>query len=160
MTPKSPESPTTALFAGSFDPFTRGHLSIVERAAAIFDRLVIAVGVNALKAPAPEALSERVADIERALGKLSPALALRCEVAVYTGMLTVDYAESCGAGWLVRGARSGAEFDTETRLADINRSLSGIETIIIPTLPELAACSSSVVRELRSYGHDASMFLP
>lgn len=162
MTHRSPDNTSrrTAVFAGSFDPFTRGHLSIAARGAALFDRLIIAVGVNAAKAPAPEALQERVGDIERAVATLDPELASRCSVAVYSGELTVDFARRNGARWLLRGARSGAEFDAETRLADVNRAISGLETVILPTLPELSACSSSVVRELRSYGHDASIFLP
>lgn len=149
-----------AVYAGSFDPFTRGHLSIAERAAAIFDRLIIAIGYNAAKAPSPQALEGRRDAIVNAIGKLPEALRVRCEVMVYSGELTVDFARKHGAAWLVRGARTGTEFESEMALADINRTISGMETVIIPALPELASCSSSVVRELRSYGHDAAEFLP
>lgn len=149
-----------AVYAGSFDPFTRGHLSIARRAAAIFDRLIIAIGYNAAKAPSPQALEGRRDAIVNAIGKLPEALRVRCEVMVYSGELTVDFARKHGAAWLVRGARTGTEFESEMALADINRTISGIETVIIPALPELASCSSSVVRELRSYGHDAAEFLP
>lgn len=149
-----------AVYAGSFDPFTRGHLSIARRAAAIFDRLIIAIGYNAAKAPSPQALEGRRDAIVNAIGKLPEALRARCEVMVYSGELTVDFARKHGAAWLVRGARTGTEFESEMALADINRTISGIETVIIPALPELASCSSSVVRELRSYGHDAAEFLP
>lgn len=149
-----------AVYAGSFDPFTRGHLSIARRAAAIFDRLIIAIGYNAAKAPSPQALEGRRDAIVNAIGKLPEALRARCEVMVYSGELTVDFARKHGASWLVRGARTGTEFESEMALADINRTISGIETVIIPALPELASCSSSVVRELRSYGHDAAEFLP
>lgn len=157
---ESSENKRVAVYAGSFNPVTRGHLSVIARAAAIFDRLVVAVGCNASKASAAEALPERCEAVESALAKLAPELARRCEVVAYCGRLTVDLAESVGARWLVRGARSGSEFDAEAALADINRRLSGIETVIIPALPELASCSSSVVRELESYGRDASQFLP
>lgn len=162
MTPRYPEAAAEriAVYAGSFDPFTLGHLSIARRGAEIFDRLIVAIGYNALKAPSAEALEARRADVERALAGLPSPLAARCEVAVYGGELTVDFARSRGARWLLRGARSGSEFDAEMRLADVNRAISGLETVIIPALPELASCSSSVVRELRSYGHDASIFLP
>lgn len=149
-----------AVYAGSFDPFTRGHLSIARRAAAIFDRLIIAIGYNAAKAPSPQALEGRRDAIVKAIGKLPEALRGRCEVTVYSGELTVDLARRLGAAWLVRGARTGTEFESEMALADINRTISGIETVIVPALPELASCSSSVVRELRSYGHDAAEFLP
>lgn len=161
MTPRYPDGePRIAVYAGSFDPFTLGHLSIVERAAAMFDILVVAVGCNAVKrAPGPAA-GERVEAIREAVGRHLPALADRCRVETYAGELTADFARRCGARWLVRGARSGGEFEAEMRLADVNRAISGIETVIIPALPSLASCSSSVVRELRSYGHDASMFLP
>lgn len=164
MTPRYPDTTGSgrriAVYAGSFDPFTRGHLSIVERVAPLFDTLIIAVGYNAAKAPSPDELGHRVGAIESALRKLSDGLSERCRVELYSGRLTVDFAREAGARWLVRGARSGIEFDAEMRLADVNRAISGIETVIIPALPELASCSSSVVRELRSYGHDASMFLP
>lgn len=148
------------VYAGSFDPVTRGHISIVSRAAALFDRLIIAIGYNAAKAPSPEALAGRRAAIEAAVAKLPDDVARRCSVEVYGGELTVDFAARMGARWLVRGARSGPEFDAETALADINRRLAGIETVILPALPELASCSSSVVRELQSYGRDAAEFLP
>lgn len=149
-----------AVYAGSFDPFTRGHLSIAERAAAIFDRLIIAIGYNAAKAPSPQALESRREAIVRAIDKLPESLRGRCEVMVYSGELTVDFARKHGARWLVRGARTGTEFESEMALADINRTISGIETVIIPALPALASCSSSVVRELWSYGRDAAEFLP
>lgn len=162
MTPKFPDNSglRIAVYAGSFDPFTLGHLSIASRGAAIFDRLIVAIGYNTAKAPRPEALNDRAEAIRRAMATLPSDIGQRCSVEVYSGELTVDFARRRGASWLLRGARSGAEFDAEMRLADVNRAISGIETVILPALPELAACSSSVVRELQSYGRDASIFLP
>lgn len=147
----SPER--TILFAGSFDPFTRGHQSLVTRALPLCDRLVIALGHNSSKA-GDAGVAERLESI-RALYASEP----RVEVVAYSG-LTVDACRRYGAGWMLRGVRTVADFEYERNLADVNRAISGIETLILFTLPELAAVSSSVVRELRAYGHDVSPFLP
>lgn len=156
-----PEGARVALYAGSFNPFTLGHLSVASRAAGIFDFLVVAIGVNASKGEgsAAEAAS-RLAQVNDALDKLPEPLRGRCAAMTFSGELTVDLAARIGARWLVRGARGAAEFEAETAMADVNRRLSGIETVILPALPSLACCSSSIVRELRSYGRDVSEFLP
>lgn len=141
-----------ALFPGSFHPFTRGHADIVERGLALFDRIIIAIGVNAAK---PATDGETSADIIRELYADEP----RVEVAVYS-CLTIDFATQCGARFLLRGVRSMKDFEYERDMADINRQLSGIESVILFSRPEYAAISSSVVRELESYGHDITPFLP
>lgn len=151
MTPKSAER--IALFAGSFDPFTIGHHSIVERALPLFDRIVIAVGMNAGKASAIPA-EERIARIEK-LYEGNP----KVKVISYGG-LTVDICRQEGAEWLLRGVRSVADFEYERNLADINRRISGIETVILFTLPDHSCVSSSMVRELEHYGYDTTPFLP
>ncbi len=152
MTAKSPEV-RTAIFPGSFDPFTRGHMDIVERGLKIFDRIVIAVGINSSKkGGAPTA--ERVQSIRNAVKALPGA-----DVIEYSG-LTVDAAKECGACAILRGIRSVADFEYERNLADLNRAISGIDTVMLCADPALAAVSSSAVRELRSYGHDVSRFLP
>lgn len=158
MTAKSPDNihtgePRTALFAGSFDPFTVGHASIVSRALPLFDHIIIAVGVNMAKTSADE-VSRRVEAIA-ALYADEP----RVTVTHYEG-LTVDMAARCGARWLLRGVRSVKDFEYERDMADINRQLSGLETVLLYSLPEHAAVSSSIVRELRSYGRDVSDYLP
>lgn len=142
------------LFAGSFDPFTIGHASVVERALPLFDRLIIAIGINTEKTTATAAADRRAA-IERLY-----AGDRRVEVVTYSGELTVDLARRLGADWLLRGVRSVRDFEYERDLADLNRRLSGLETVIIFSLPEHGAVSSSAVRELASYGHDVSPFLP
>lgn len=154
MTRRSPD-PRIALFAGSFNPFTIGHLSIVERGAAMFDKVVVGVGYNFAKAPEAAELASRVEAIERAVAHLGDAV----EVVSFGG-LTVDEAERHGAKFLLRGVRNAADFEYERSMADINRRLSGIETVLLYTLPELSAVSSSVVRELRVHGRDVSPFLP
>ncbi len=155
MTAKSPEAaPVIALFPGSFDPFTIGHLSIVSRALPLFDRLIIVVGVNGSKSGAttPE---ERIEAIRRATRGLGD----KVEVTSWSG-LTADIARKLGATYLVRGARTAADFEFETTLANVNRDIAGLETVIIPTLPEHAAISSSIVRELAHFGYDPSKYLP
>lgn len=152
----TPRAEVIALFAGSFDPFTIGHLSIVERSLPLVDRLVIVVGVNESKLHATPA-SERINAINRAIAPLPGAS--RIEVTQWNG-LTAELARRLGARYLIRGARTAADFDFEYTLAAVNRDVAGIETIIFPALPEHAAVSSSIVRELQHFGHDASKYLP
>ncbi len=142
-----------AFFAGSFDPFTVGHASIVERGLKIFDEIVIGIGVNALKTSEVES-ARRAKAIVR-LYQNEP----RVTVVTYSG-LTTDAARDAGASCLLRGVRSVKDFEYERDLADINRQLSGLETVLMYSLPEHAAVSSSVVRELQAYGKDVTAFLP
>ncbi len=143
-----------ALFAGSFNPFTIGHLSVVERGITLFDRVIVAVGINIAKG-APADLDQRVEEIRRAVAPFGDAV----EVATFTG-LAVDAAHEHGAQFLLRGVRSAADFEYERNMADINRRIGGLETVLLYTLPELAAISSSVVRELRAFGRDVSDLVP
>ena len=141
------------LFPGSFDPFTLGHADIVERALELFDEVVIAVGYNEQKSGWMP-VEERVAAIKK-LYVDEP----RIKVESYTG-LTVDFAQAKGISAIVRGVRTTKDFEFEMQLADMNRRLTGIETILLPASPELASLSSSLVRELAHFGHDVSAFLP
>ena len=142
-----------ALFPGSFDPFTRGHESIVRRALPLFDKLVIAIGMNADKRSFIS-LDQRRAWIESVFKDDQ-----RVEVVTYTG-LTVDVAREVGAQFIVRGVRLIQDFENEKHLAEVNRDLTGIETILLYTLPEYSHISSSIVRELHRYGQDVSQYLP
>lgn len=142
-----------ALYAGSFDPFTIGHADIVERALRLFGHIVIGIGISPDKTPA-ESARER-ADAIAAVYAEEP----RVEVMIYD-TLTTDFAASIGATCLVRGVRDVADFEKEKNLADLNRQLTGIETLILFSRPELACVSSSAVRELRRYNADVSAFLP
>ncbi len=141
------------LFPGSFDPFTRGHADIVKRALGLFDEVIIAVGYNESKKGwlTPE---ERV----RTISKLY-ADEPRITVESYTG-LTVDFAREHGVTAIIRGVRTTADFEYEMQMADVNRQLAGIETILLPASPQLSSISSSVVRELAHFGRDVSSLLP
>ena len=141
------------IFPGSFDPFTVGHNSIVMRALPLFDKIVVAIGTNAAKyammseSRRVEALRELYADNEK------------IEVISYEG-LTVDAAKMCGAKFILRGVRMIQDFEYEKNLAEVNRSISGLETVLLYTLPEFGHISSSIVRELIRYGRDVSSLLP
>ena len=141
------------MFAGSFDPFTRGHESIVRRALPLFDEIVIAIGINPDK-PGFLTMEQRQQWIETVF-RDEP----RIKVVAYRG-LTVDAAREVGARFLLRGVRMIKDFETEMHMAEVNRELSGIETILLYTLPEDSHISSSIVRELWHYGRDVSDYLP
>ena len=142
-----------AIFPGTFDPFTLGHHSIVKRTLAFMDEVIIGIGYNDQK--------HCLLPIEKRLESIRKVYAdePRVKVMAYSG-LTVDFAQEQGAEFMVRGIRSVKDFEYEESIADINRKLSGIETIFLFTEPELSAVSSSVVRELLRYGKDVSAFLP
>ena len=143
----------TGLFAGTFDPFTIGHASVVRRALQLFDRVVVAVGVNDAKHPETtaqqrvEAIRSLYADDERVT------------VVAYSG-LTVDVAREHGAAFIVKGVRSVRDYESEREQAEVNRRLAGIDTVLLMAEPGLEAVSSSTVRSLRSFGCDVSEFLP
>ena len=143
----------TAVFPGSFDPFTIGHKDIADRALRIFDRLVIAIGYNIHKATA-DSIADRMKAIEDVYAG-DPRVA----VEAYTG-LTVDFARLHGAGFIVRGLREVKDFEYERNLADTNAAISDIETVFLTARPELGFVSSSMVRELTAHGYDASRFIP
>ena len=143
----------TGIFVGSFDPFTIGHLSSVRRALPLFDKLVIGVGVNERKTYL-HTTEERIATISRLFAD-EPAV----EVRSYSG-LTVDFAHSVEAGFIVKGVRSMKDFEYEREQADINREIGGVETVLLFAEPQLAHISSSMVRELTHFGKDPAPYLP
>lgn len=144
----------TGIFVGSFDPFTIGHDSIVRRALPLFDRLVIGVVGDNVNKPTLQPAVERMRAIE-ALYADEAAV----EVKPYYG-LAVDFARAEGAQFIVKGVRSAKDFEYEREMADVNRRISGVETILLFAEPQLASISSSVVRELMHFGRDVSEFLP
>ena len=149
----SAEQRRIALFPGTFDPFTLGHQSLVKRVLTCADAVVIAIGINEKK-QTYYTLEQRVSAI-RALYTEQP----RVKVITYSG-LTVDVAQQEQASFILRGVRSVIDFEYEKAIADVNRQLSGIETLLLFTEPAYAHISSSVVRELLHFGKDVSAFLP
>lgn len=141
------------IFPGTFDPFTIGHYSLVKRSLEIVDEVIIAIGVNDSK-KSFFTIDQRL-EMIRDLYKHDP----RVSVESYD-CLTVDFAEQTGANLIVRGIRSVNDFEYEKTIADMNRSISGIETIIFFTEPALTHINSTIVRELLRYGRDISDFIP
>ncbi len=144
---------TTAVFPGSFDPFTVGHDAIVRRALPLFDRIIIGVGVNVRKQYLYSA-DKRVEDIAR-LYAGEPKI----EVKAYSGLL-VDFARQEGARFIVKGVRSVKDFEYEREQADINLKIGGLDTLLLFSEPQYQSVSSSMVRELLHFGRDVSEFLP
>ena len=144
----------TALFPGSFDPVTIGHMDIVHRALAMFDNIVIGIGVNSSKNTLYSA--ERR---EEWLGKVFEGK-VNVSVKQYEG-LTVDFCNKIGAKFILRGLRTSADFEYERAIAQMNRSMHGdIETVFILSSPELSAINSTIVREIIKNGGEASKFVP
>jgi pantetheine-phosphate adenylyltransferase len=144
----------TGIFVGSFNPFTIGHNSIVTRALPLFDRLVIGVVGEQVHKPDLPSAQERV----KAIANLY-ADEPRIEVKAYYG-LAVDFAKAENAHFIVKGVRSVKDFEYEREQADINRQLSGVETILLYSEPQYASISSTMVRELQHFGVDVSTYLP
>ena len=142
-----------AIFPGSFDPFTIGHHDIVMRGLEIFDEIIIGIGRNYTKREFFP-IEERLAAIRRTYDKDS-----RVRVEVYDG-LTVDFAAEHNAQFILRGVRSTQDFEYERNIAEANKQLSGIETILLYTRPEYAHISSTLVRDLHSHHKDITPFLP
>lgn len=142
-----------AIFPGSFDPYTKGHDSIVRRGLPLFDKIIIGVGVNARKRGLKPV--ERRIEALRKLYQDEPKI----QVEGYND-LTVDFARRMGANFILRGIRSIKDFEYELAIADVNRRLSGIETVILFTEPDLACVSSTIVRELQYFGRDIREFVP
>lgn len=142
-----------AIFPGTFDPFTIGHQSLVKRGLEIVDEIIIAIGVNEKK-QTYFPLDKRLSAIEK-LYKNCPYVSV-----MSYDSLTVDFAQSVDARFIMRGIRTVNDFEYEKSIADVNRKLTGIETFILFTEPEHTHISSSIVRELLSYGKDISLFVP
>jgi pantetheine-phosphate adenylyltransferase len=147
-----------AVYPGSFDPLTNGHVDIIGRAARAFDQVVVAVLANPRKTPLLAA-DERVAVI-RATLDADPALAGRVSVDTFDG-LTVEFCRRSGAGFLVRGLRAAGDLDGELQLAQNNRLLAPeVDTVCFLTSPEHGYISSSLVKEIAQFGGDVSSLVP
>lgn len=150
---------TTALYPGSFDPITFGHLDVMRRAAGLFDRLTVGVLVNPRKSPMLE-LDARVQVIEEAIAEVLPEHSATIAVATFDG-LTVDYARQIGARFIVRGLRAVSDFESELQMAHTNRKLApDVDTIFLMTALEHAYLSSSLVKEIAGFGGDVAGMVP
>jgi len=142
------------LFPGTFDPVTKGHTDIIERAAPLFDRLIVGVGINSSKQPMFSA-EQRVGWISDIFKNDS-----RIQVQSYEG-LTVSFCDKIGALFILRGIRYISDFEYEKAIADMNRLLAPhIETIFLTCSPVYSTTSSTLVRDVIRNGGDVSMFLP
>jgi pantetheine-phosphate adenylyltransferase len=142
------------LFPGSFDPVTKGHIDIIQRSVALFDKLVIGVGINSNKQPMFSA-DQRVNWIKEVFAG-DP----RIEVVSYEG-LTVNFCKKIGAQFILRGVRYVSDFEYEKAIADMNRMLeSSVETIFLPCTPEYSTISSTLVRDVIRNGGNVDQFIP
>jgi len=143
-----------AVFAGTFDPITMGHVDIVRRAAPLFDELIIAIGINTFKKTLFP-LEKRTEWLTKTFEDLK-----NVRVDYYEG-LTVSYCESVSAGYLLRGLRNGTDFDYEAHIAQLNKSLdTRVETIFMMTSPEHSFLSSTLVRDLIIHKGDFHPYVP
>ena len=143
-----------ALFPGSFDPFTNGHLDVVRRGVGLFDEVIIAIGTNSSK--------QRYLPTEWLLPQLEALFQDEPRVSVrsYRG-LTTEFARATGARYLLRGLRNTIDFEYENAIAQANRQLSpDLETVFLLTSPTLAAVSSTIIREIHRFGGDVTPFVP
>ncbi len=143
-----------AVYAGSFDPITFGHLDLVERASQLFPRVVVAVGHNRMRHPLFR-LEERLALLQQTCGGFS-----NVEVASFDGLL-IEYVKELGARVIVRGLRAGIDFEYELQMALANADLRPeIDTVFLPTRTRYGFISASMVREIASHGGNISRYAP
>jgi len=143
-----------AIFPGSFDPFTIGHESVVNRSLSLFDKIIIMIGYNANK-KSFFSIEQRVKWINQIFQNVE-----KVEVRLHDG-LTVDFCKEVGAKYILRGLRTSADFEYERAIAQINKKMHPeIETVFMLTLPEHTPVNATIIRDIIFHGGDASMFLP
>ncbi len=142
-----------AIFPGTFDPFTIGHLSLVERGLRMLDEIVIAIGKNESKRNY-FTVEERMQMLEELFAN-EPRVRIVCY-----DCLTIELAQEYEADYILRGIRTVNDYEYEKTIADVNRKLSGVETLVLFTEPEYTHISSTIVRELLRYGKGVELFVP
>ncbi|WP_369134439.1 pantetheine-phosphate adenylyltransferase [Modestobacter sp. I12A-02662] len=142
-----------AVCPGSFDPVTNGHVDVITRAAALYDELVVAVLVNPGKAGLFD-LGERMAMLRESVVDLPNVV-----VDSFSGLL-VDYCRTQGIPVVVKGLRAVGDFEYELQMAQMNRELAGVETLFVPTAPQVGHLSSSLVKQIARFGGDVSSLVP
>lgn len=154
MQPHTQLKKRIAVFPGSFDPITIGHVDIIRRAASMFDEVIVAMGVNTSK-QYMYPLAKRMQMLQQSLGML-----MNVRLMSYEG-LTVDFCKAQGANYIIRGIRTSKDYEFEAGIADMNRKLvPELETVFLLSKPEHAAISSTIVREILKSGGDIRQFLP
>jgi pantetheine-phosphate adenylyltransferase len=143
----------TAIFPGTFDPFTIGHYDIVLRGLDLFDNIVIGIGQNCTK-QALFSIEERLSSIQKIFAHQP-----RVKVVTYDG-LTIDLAKEHNATFILRGVRSVLDFEYERNLAETNKRIGNIETILLYSKPEYGHISSTLIRDLHQHGYDTTKYLP
>ncbi len=146
--------PRIAIFPGSFDPFTNGHLDIVQRGIGLFDQVVVAIGTNSSK--------QRYLPVEEMQALIAAVFAEEPRVSVQTFKgLTAEFAREVGAGYLLRGLRNSPDFEYEKPIAYGNQHVNpGLETVFLLTSPSLGAISSTIIRDIHRFGGNVDAFLP
>jgi len=145
---------TTVLYPGSFDPIHNGHVEIVETAARLFDRVVVAAMRNPQKGEPLFSLEERQELIEASLAHLD-----NVEVTMFSS-LVVDLATDVGAGFIVKGLRAVSDFESELQMAQMNRSISGVDTLFIPSASKNSFLASKLIREVARFGGTLDTMVP
>ena len=151
--------PRVALFAGSFDPITNGHLDVIASAVRLVDRLVLAVGIHPGKTPLFPA-DERLALLQEICAPLARSSGCEIECRTFDG-LVIAAARREGATVLFRGLRDGTDFDYEMQMAGMNRTMAPeVQTVFLPAAPEVRPITATLVRQIAGMGGDVSAFVP
>jgi pantetheine-phosphate adenylyltransferase len=145
---------TIALIPGSFDPVHNGHLEVIERASRLFEKVVVATLRNPQKSEPLFDLDERQAMLEESLSHLTNV------TIVSVGTLVVNVAKEVGASAIVKGLRAVSDFENEMEMAQMNKQLSGVETLFIPTSSTHSFIASRLLREVARFGGDVTAFVP
>ena len=145
---------TVVLYPGSFDPIHNGHVEIVETAARLFDQVIVAAMRNPQKGEPLFSLEDRQALIEESFAHLD-----NVEVTLFSS-LVVDLARNVGAHFIVKGLRAVSDFESELQMAQMNRSISGVDTLFIPTTSSHSFLASKLIRDIARFGGDVSSMVP